>query len=183
MAKGYEIKLDLSGLLKGTMKMNNIIIEESRAMADEIGDFAVDEMRAIILTSGTGFSDAARAAGINKGPGRYRTGLMYNSVKHKVSVEGSKVSARYGWIGLVRKYFKHQDSGFKNIFLASYSGSGSLRVASGGPIVRKNPHGGYKNTPGMFALRDSAKSVESELPRFLKKYRGRITRRMNKEIF
>jgi len=180
MAKQYEIKLDVSDLLRRTERAEKIVKEESMAMAEEIANFGENEMKAIILTSGTPFSDAARRAGINKGPGRFRTGRMYNSVKSRVSVSGNNVSAEYGWLGQVRKYFLYQELGFKNKFIASYSGSGVLRVQGGSPVVRRNPNGGYKNTPGMFALRDSQKSIEKELPKFLKKYRSRITRRINK---
>ncbi len=180
MAKEYEIKLNVSDLLKRNKKAEVIVKQESMALAEEIAEFGENEMKAIILTSGTAFSDAARSAGINKGPGRFRTGKMYNSVKSKVLVDGNNVSAVYGWLGQVRKYFLYQEYGFRNQFIASYSGSGVLRVDGGSPVVRRNPHGGYKNTPGMFALRDSQKSVEKELPRLLKKYRGRITRRINK---
>jgi len=182
MAKrtSYKIDLDVSGLLKRNQEAIEIIKEESVAMAEEIGDFGENEMKAIILTSGTRFSDAARKAGVNKGPGRYRTGRMYKAVSSKVNVSGDNVSAEYGWTGQLRKYFLYQDQGFRNRFIASYTGSGSLRVSGGAPVIRRNPYGGYKNTPGMFALRDSRKSVERELPRLLKKYRTRITKRINR---
>mgnify|MGYP003633372010 FL=1 len=176
----YRIEVDIKKALKSLGAIPSIVQEESEAMALEVAEFGENEMKAIILTSGTAFSDAARSAGINKGPGRFRTGKMYNSVKSKVLVNGSNVSATYGWLGQIRKYFLYQEYGFRNQFIASYSGSGVLRVDGGSPVVRRNPHGGYKNTPGMFAFRDSQKSVEKELPRLLKKYRGRITRRINK---
>tara|TARA_R110000803_G_scaffold142393_1_gene208686 strand:- start:526 stop:1080 length:555 start_codon:yes stop_codon:yes gene_type:complete len=176
----YSVSINVDGLLKKANSIKRIVTEETVAMSGEIVEFGENEMKAIILTSGTPFSDAARSAGINKGPGRFRTGQMYNAVKSRVTVSGNSVSAEYGWLGKIRKYFLYQEYGFRNKFIASYSGSGVLRVDSGSPVVRRNPNGGYKNTPGMFALRDSQKSVEKELPRLLKKYRGRITRRINK---
>jgi len=176
----YSISINVSGLLERAKAIPSIVQEESIAMAEEIAELGENEMKAIILTSGTPFSDAARRAGINKGPGRFRTGQMYNAVKSRVTSSSAGVRAEYGWIGKIRKYFRYQDQGFRHTFVASYSPSGALRSSGGSPIVRLNPNGGYKNTPGMFALRDSAKSIERELPRLLKKYRARITRRINK---
>ena len=71
-------------------------------------------------------------------------------------------------------------SGFKNKFIAAYTGSGRLRIVNGGPVIMRNPFGGYKNTKGMFALRDSGADAESQLPRLTTKYKSRITRRINK---
>jgi len=176
----YRIQEDIKKALDRVGATPRIIQEEAEKMAAEVAEFGELEMKAIILTSGTEFSDAARRAGINRGPGRFRTGKMYNSVTSRASSSGDVVSAEYGWLGQVRKYFLYQENGFKNKFIASYSGSGVLRVQGGSPVVRRNPNGGYKNTPGMFALRDSQKAVQRELPKFLKKYRGRITRRVNK---
>lgn len=176
----YGISINVDALLKKANAIPGIVAEEAEAMATEMAEFGENEMKAIILTSGTPFSDAARKAGINRGPGRYRTGQMYNAVKSKVTRSGTNVRAEYGWIGKIRKYFVYQDQGFRNRFLASYSSSGSLKVSQGSPVVRINPNGGYKNTQGMFALRDSRKSVEKELPRLLKKYRTRITKRINR---
>lgn len=176
----YGISIDVTALLKKVESAPRIVAEEAEAMAAEMAEFGENEMKAIILTSGTPFSDAARRAGINKGPGRYRTGQMYNAVKSRVTRSSTSVRAEYGWIGKVRKYFVYQDQGFRNRFLASYGPSGNLKVSQGSPIIRPNPNGGYKNTEGMFALRDSRKSVERELPRLLKKYRARITRRINR---
>lgn len=176
----YRIDVDITKALNVLNKSPKVVLEESKLMAQEVAELGENEMKAIILTSGTEFSDRARQAGLNKGPGRFRTGKMYNSVKSSVQTSGNEVNARFGWIDQIRKYFIYQETGFRNKWLASYTGSGNLRIVNGAPAVFRNPYGGYKNTPGMFALRDSAKSVERELPRFLKKYRTRITKRINR---
>jgi len=176
----YRVEVNIKDALNVIKDAPNVILQEAQAMAQEVAELGENEMKAIILSSGTEFSDRARQAGINKGPGRFRTGRMYNSVKSSVQTSGNNVTASFGWLGQVRKYFIYQEGGFRNKWLASYTGSGNLRVVNGGPAVFRNPYGGYKNTPGMFALRDSARSVDKEMPKFLKKYRTRITKRINK---
>jgi hypothetical protein len=178
--KNYRIEVDIKKALKRFDAIPSILQEEAERMAGEVAEYGELEMKAIILTSGTEFSDAARRAGINRGPGRFRTGKMYNSVTSKTSVSGDIVSAEYGWLGQVRKYFLYQDKGFRNLFSAAYSGQGALRVQSGAPIVRRRPNGGFKTTEGMFSLRDSEKSLQARMPRFLKQYRARVTRRINR---
>jgi hypothetical protein len=180
VARGYGVEIDITAALNVLKNAPNVIREEAANMAQEIAELGENEMKAIILTSGTDFSDKAREAGINAGPGRFRTGAMYKAVKSRVEAVGDSISASYGWIGRVRKYFKYQEYGFRNRFIASYTASGKLRTSGGQPIVFPNPFGGYKNTVGMFSLRDSAKSIDREAPRFLKKYRARITRRINR---
>ena len=179
-AKDYSIQVDVKSLLNVQKRAKRLIEDEAQKMAAEVAEFGANEMRAIILTSGTPFSDAAREAGINRGVGRFRTGKMYNAVKSTVTKTGDEVFATYGWTGAVRKYFKYQEYGFRNKFIAAYGPSGRLITRNNEPVIRRNPYGGYKNTPGMFSLRDSAKAIDKEMPRFLKKYRARITRRYNK---
>lgn len=180
-------RVNVTGILQRPGAIKNIIDEEARLMAEEVAKFGAERMKEYIKQRGTSFSRAAQAAGINKGPGRIRTGNMYNSVDYRVEAGGSRVSGAFGWIRNFEQYFEYQEMGFRNIFIASYAGS-SLRVAgsnagrfirAGGPIVRKNPFGGYKNTPGMFALRDARADVQNEIPRLAQKYRSRITRKLN----
>lgn len=175
-----RVSVDAKKVLNNLNKAPRIVQEEAVKMAAELAEFGELEMKANILTSGTPFSDRAREAGINSGPGRFRTGAMYNAVKSRVRVAGNKVLSEYGWLSGVKNYFKYQEYGFRNRFIAAYTPDGKLKVRDGSPVIRPNPFGGYKNTPGMFSLRDSAKSVEREMPRFLKKYRAAITRRINR---
>lgn len=175
-----RVSIDAKRVLDVLNKAPRIVDEEATKMAAEIAEFGELEMKANILTSGTPFSDRAREAGINSGPGRFRTGAMYNAVKSRVRNAGDRILGEYGWLTGVKNYFKYQEYGFRNRFIAAYTATGQLKVRNGSPVIRPNPFGGYKNTPGMFALRDSAKSVDRELPRFRKKYRAAITRRINR---
>jgi hypothetical protein len=149
-------------------------------MAAEAARFGEERMKEYIGQRGTAFSAAARQAGVNRGPGRIRTGNMYNSVTSRVESGSSRTLAAFGWLRNFEEYFQYQETGFRNRFIAMYSSSGRLLTQGSRPLVRMNPFGGYKNTPGMFALRDARADVESQLPKLATKYRTRITKRMNK---
>lgn len=170
-------RINISGALKKLNGIENIVMEESAKMAEEIAKFGEQEMKTNILASGTPFSQKARQAGINSGPGRYRTGKMYEAVKSRVEAGPKIVRAAFGWISNVEDYFKYQEYGFRNKFIANYTSNGRLIVEGGQPSVRRNPFGGFKRTKGMFALRDARQTVVNELPRFTKKYEGIIKRR------
>jgi hypothetical protein len=174
-------KIDVTKALAKLDLSEKVMREESIKLAGEIAELGELEMKANILTSGTQFSDAARAAGINSGPGRYRTGAMYNAVQSRVQAGASTVSAAFGWIRNFQEYFLYQELGFRNLFIASYIGSGQLRVVGGQPVIRRNPYGGYKRTPGMFALRDAAAEVQRQTPKFVARYVKNISRRVNKK--
>lgn len=178
MANFARVTVDLSAVGRKTNAVKKVIREESLKMAEEVANFGELEMKSNILGSGTAFSQAARQAGVNQGPGRYRTGAMYDAVKSRVESGPKQVRAAFGWIGKVEKYFQYQEQGFRNRFIASYTPSGRLITSGGAPVVRLNPYGGYKNTKGMFALRDARLTVQQELPRFSKKYEGIISRRL-----
>ena len=90
VAKGYGVTSNISDIIAVTQNAPNVIREELQSLAQEVAELGENEMKAIILTSGTEFSDRAREAGINKGPGRYRTGKMYNAVKNNVYVDGNE---------------------------------------------------------------------------------------------
>jgi len=178
------VRVNLGGILSNPNASRKIVEEENRNLAEELAKFGSERMKEYIRTRGTAFSAAARAAGINKGPGRIRTGNMYNSVDYRVEAGPNRVSAAFGWIRNFEDYFGYQETGFRNIWIASYTGSGKLRRGpdtpfSNGPIVRRNPYGGYKKTPGMFALRDARADAQAELPKLSRKYKARITRRLN----
>jgi hypothetical protein len=174
------VSVDISRALRKMDVAESVIIEESRKIAEELAERGALEMKGNILTSGTEFSEAARRAGINKGPGRYRTGAMYDAVDYRVEAGRLRVSAAFGWIRKFEKYFTYQEEGFRNLFLASYTGAGVLKVSNGQPVIRKNPFGGFKKTPGMFAMRDAAVEVERDSPRVFKNALRRISRKINK---
>ena len=179
MARQYA-RIDVSELLKRGNQAKRVIEEEARNMAGELAEFGEERMKEYIRERGTPFSDAAKQAGVNRGPGRIRTGNMYNSVSSRVESGSSKTLAAFGWLKNFEDYFGYQETGFRNKFIAMYSPGGKLLTQGSSPIVRRNPFGGYKNTPGMFALRDARADVENETPKVAKKYRSRITRRINK---
>jgi hypothetical protein len=173
-------RIEIRGILKRPGVVKEILVEEATLMAGELADFGAERMREYIRERGTSFSAAAASAGINRGPGRIRTGNMYNSVSSRVESGGKRTLASFGWIKNFEEYFGYQESGFRNFFIASYTGSGKLRVVGGQPVIRRNPFGGYKNTRGMFALRDARADVENQVPKATQKYRSRITRKMNR---
>ena len=174
------VRTDINKMFKKFEIAEDFVLQEAENMAEEVGELGELEMKTNILASGTRFSQAARNAGINQGAGRYRTGNMYKSVEHRVESGGNRVTAAFGWIRNFEKYFIYQELGFKNIFIASYTGSGQLRVVGNQPVVRKNPFGGSKKTKGMFALRDATQSVLRELPRIARKYNARLSRKINR---
>lgn len=180
MAKTANLTINLKGVGRKTNRLKQIILEESVKMAEEVGELGELEVKSNIAASGTPFSLKARQAGINKGPGRYRTGLMYNSVSHLVSKSGGNVIARFGFVKRFEDYFRYQELGFRNKFIAAYDGSGNLKVRGGAPVIRRNPFGGFKNTPGMFAIRDARTAIVEELPAIARKYEGIIKRRVRK---
>jgi hypothetical protein len=174
-------RIDITKALAKLQLSESAMREESVKLAGELAQLGEFEMKANILTSGTRFSDAARAAGINSGPGRYRTGAMYNAVQSRVEAGDKTVSAAFGWIRNFQEYFLYQELGFRNLFIASYTGSGQLRVVGGQPVVRRNPYGGFKRTPGMFAFRDAVAEVQRQRPKFVARYLKNISRRVNKK--
>jgi hypothetical protein len=177
-------RINVRGILAKPEIAADILKLESSLMAKELADLGAERMREYIQQRGTRFSSAAQSAGINRGPGRIRTGNMYDSVDSRVESGNSRTLAAFGWLKNFEEYFGYQELGFRNIWIAAYSSSGRLlsgpnTPVSNGPIVRKNPFGGYKKTPGMFALRDARADVDQATPKFAKKYRSRITRKMN----
>jgi hypothetical protein len=172
-------RVEVRGVLSKPGVMKQILLDEAALMAGELADFGAERMREYIKQRGTAFSAAAASAGVNRGPGRIRTGNMYNSVASRVESGGSKTLAAFGWLTNFEEYFQYQETGFRNRFIAMYTPGGRLLTQGSKPIVRRNPFGGYKNTPGMFALRDSRADVENQVPKAAQKYRSRITRKMN----
>jgi len=169
-------RIDISSALRKLNGAEQIIREEAIKMSAEVAKFGEDEMKSNILASGTPFSQSARQAGINQGPGRYRTGKMYNAVKSRVEAGGNRVRAAFGWIGEVEDYFLYQEDGFNNKFFAVYGDGGGLKVQNGEPVLKRADF--PRRTKGMFALRDARLTVEQELPRFTRKYEGIIARRI-----
>lgn len=178
MARSARVQINLASVEKKAKKIQQIVREEKLKMAEEVAKFGELEMKSNILASGTAFSQRARQAGVNKGPGRYRSGNMFDSVTSKVQAGPKIVRAAFGWLDNFEKYFEYQELGFKNKFRGVYTDGGRLQVEGGQPVVERIPFGGSRPTKGMFALRDARLSVVQELPRFEKKYAGIIKRRI-----
>lgn len=176
MAAAVSARINISAALKKINGAEQIIREEAIKMSAEVAKFGEDEMKTNILASGTPFSQKARQAGINQGPGRYRTGQMYNAVKSRVEAGGKTIRAAFGWLEQVEDYFRYQEYGFNNKFFAIYTPGGNLKVENGQPALKRADF--RRDTKGMFALRDARLTVEQELPRFTKKYEGIISRRI-----
>lgn len=178
MAKSARVNINLSGIERKTKRIKQIVREEQLKMAQEVAEFGELEMKSNILASGTPFSQRARQAGINKGPGRYRTGNMFDSVTSRVQAGPKVIRAAFGWLDNFEKYFEYQELGFKNKFRGVYTEGGRLQVEGGEPVVERIPFGGSRPTKGMFALRDARLAVVKEIPRFTSKYAGVIKRRV-----
>jgi len=168
-------RVDISGALGKIKAIENIVQEESLKMAREIAEMGEQEMKSNILASGTPFSQKARQAGINQGPGRFRTGAMYNAVTSRVESTSKTIKSAFGWLKEFEPYFAYQENGFNNKFAANYGPGGNLITTGGKPSIKvaKFP----RTTKGMFALRDARNTVENESSRFVRKYTGIISRR------
>lgn len=184
----FSVKFETKRLLNRLDAIPEILREEAEAFSEELGQIAVESMQETITRSGTEFSAAARKVGLNRGPGRYRTGAMFNSIDYRVE-SGPKLSRLvFGYLRNPEDYFDIQEGednpkgSFKNIFRGIYSTKdGSLLLRKDGqPRVRKRKRGGYANTKTIGALRTALREIDSQLPRLLKKYRGRITRKTNR---
>jgi hypothetical protein len=184
----FSVKFDTKRLLKRLDAIPEILREEAEAFSEELGEIAVDSMQQSILRSGTDFSVAARKVGLNKGPGRYRTGAMFDSIDYRVESGPKLTRLVFGYLRSPQDYFDIQEGAdnpkgsFRNIYRGIYSTKdGSLLLRKdGGPRVRKRKRGGYKNTATIQGLRQAMRDIDQELPRLLKKYRARITRRSNR---
>jgi hypothetical protein len=174
-------KVDISKALAKLNLSETVLREESLKLAQEVAELGELEMKANILTSGTQFSDKARAAGINRGPGRYRTGTMYNAVESRVEAGSRGVNAAFGWIRKFEEYFLYQEQGFRNRYVSNYGPTGDIIVRGGGPSVRLLPFNISRPTVGMFALRDAGAEVQRQLPKFVARYRKNISRRVNRK--
>lgn len=184
----FSVKFETKRLIQRLNAIPEILKEESENMTEELGNIATETMRERILTTGTAFSRAAQEVGLNKGPGRIRTGAMYDSIDYRIESGSSLTRLVFGYLHDVQDYFDIQDGydnpkdSFKNIWRGTYSlATGQLRLRKDGqPILRKRKRGSHKNTSTIRGLRTALMDVELELPRLLKKYRTRVTKRSNR---
>ena len=88
---------------------------ETKVMLTEIADASKEEMQRIIRESVSPWGEFRLSNGLGgKGPGRYDTGAMHDSVTYVTEQAKDRVSVRVGWVRNFQDYFGYQDSGFKN---------------------------------------------------------------------
>ncbi len=129
----------------------------------QLGRMGAADMRATIKYSGTPFSADAQAVGINEGPGRIRTGRMFDSIDYTMHVTEGDRTRFYVSIGYIRdwaSYFYFQEEGFLN----KWGASSPLRMdANGDPagLAVKNMES-WQETEGTFAFLDAKDYVRSQ---------------------
>jgi hypothetical protein len=126
--------------------------DEMRESVEQMARFGADKMQELISQRGTDFSAEAYSAGINRRPGRQRTGQMYNDVKWRAEVGPKKIFASFGWIYNFQDYYAYQETGFMN------RGGWARPLQGNAPFIR--PEGQAKWTEGMFALFDARQYVK-----------------------
>lgn len=158
----------------------DIIEQEQDNMADELGEIGVDAMQEKFDRSDRGrkYTRAAQRAGYNQGPGRNRFGAMYDAIDYRVDVSSYGVDLTVGYVSDNEDYFEYQEEGFETMGRAAYTRKGELRFwKDGEPMIFQ---GKYPiKIPGVFALRAARRAMNSEMPRLIKKYKSRITKRIN----
>lgn len=177
--------MELSVTFTGLTEMLNrvgaserIINEEKTNLAYEVGEIAADAMRSKIEREGTRFSRAAQKVGLNQGPGRIRSGQLYNSIDYEVDEVDGDLETTVGYLNDYEPYFEAQETGFYTRWKGSYDRKGRLRLNKDGtPRVYYSKE--ESKVKGMFLLRAARREVNQESSRLLKKYRSRITKRIN----
>jgi hypothetical protein len=146
--------------------------EEAFDALDEIGRRATDFMRNRIEGSGTAFSARAQADGLNKGPGRVRTGAMIDGVNYRETSRGggetgSRLSIEFGYFNTPpsRKYpnvsyVAMQEKGFEQHW-KWFGDTNSGRVGRSGIPWGLRYTGFRYRTAGTFALRDAREYVQN----------------------
>jgi hypothetical protein len=137
-----------------------------------------ENMKRLIQQRGTPFSSIAASQGLNKGPGRVRTGTMLDSVSSRVEAGPKRIYASFGWIKNFEQYFSYQETGFRNLWYALKSKNGRLWYKNGrlGVGKRRTPIW----TPGMFALWDSRIRVKTHMSKLVSDTEQKIVKRINK---
>ena len=171
-------RVELGGLIDLLFEIDSVAYEEAEIMLEKAASIGEKNMKRLIETRGTPFSSRAKSEGINKGPGRIRTGLMYDSVKSRVEVGPKRVNAAFGWIDRFEDYFSYQETGFTNLWYAIKLKSGKVFQKNGKVQVGKRKTPIWTN--GMFALWDSRLKVQSHLPKLAEDAAMRIVKRINK---
>lgn len=170
-------RVELGGLIDLLFEIDNVAFDEAEAMVNKAAKIGEDNMKRLIETRGTQFSSRAQSEGINKGPGRIRTGLMYDSVTSRIEVGPKRINAAFGWIDHFEKYFSYQETGFRNLWYSIKLRSGKIFQKNGRVAVGKRKTPVWTN--GMFALWDSRIRVQTHLPQLTEEAAKKIVNRIN----
>lgn len=185
MAKSTNVAI--TRFIKKMDRLEAFASDEAYNALDIIGQEAVDFMQQENKNqeNATAFSIDAQVAGINRGPGRIRTGAMYDSIDYwdtsfGSGETGSRLSIAFGYRNAPMAndgrapYALYQDEGFFNKWVWRR------------PLLTNKPFydrdgvtGNWHNTEGIFAMRDAAYYVRNFIrPKVASAASQAIARRM-----
>lgn len=182
-----QVRVDATEALKHLERVVKYFetYEFSDAM-EEVAKIGVESMQKSVLKNDSApFSALARRLGVNKGPGRYRTGKMYNSIGSRLQPGPKTFKIIVGYIkGTFEEYFKFQDRGFWNKWELEAIGEGFNGRVSTGPNAPPGLHFKWRDKPkwteGTYALRDARQNMLDAVPRVVKKFEKKIRSRAAK---
>lgn len=162
-----KAQVSITRFIKKMDRLEAFVSDEAYNALDVIGQEATDFMRQTNREEATYFSAEAQATGLNRGPGRIRTGAMYDSIDYwDTSVgfgeTGSRLSIAFGYRNAPMAndgkvpYAVYQDNGFMNKWVWRRP------LLLNKPFYdRDNKSGNWHYTEGMFAMRDAAYYVRN----------------------
>lgn len=169
-------RVDYTNAVQALGMIEDTAYDEAWQMMQKAVQIGEENMKRLIRERGTQFSARAQSEGINRGPGRIRTGRMYEAVSSRIEIGTKKVFASFGWIKDFEPYFSYQETGFRNLWYAMKTKSGKIFQKNGrvGVGMRKTPIW----TQGMFALWDSRIKVKTNMQRLTEEATDKIYRRI-----
>ena len=162
MAKGTT-QIAITRFVKKKDRIAAFTGDEAFLALEKIGEAAVEFMQERIKDSGTAFSARAEAEGLNIGPGRIRTGAMFDGVDYRETSFGSgeigsRLSIEFGYYNLPpangspESYVQLQEQGFEQHW--KWFSPLTKTRADGSPAKLK--YTGYRyDVEGIHALRDA----------------------------
>lgn len=185
MAKSTNVAI--TRFIKKMDRLEAFASDEAYYALERIGEEAVDFMQQENKNqeNATDFSRDAQVAGLNQGPGRIRTGAMYDSIDYwDTSVgsgeTGSRLSIGFGYRNAPMAndgkapYALYQDEGFLNKWVWRRP------LLTNKPFYdRDNKSNNWHMTEGMFTMRDAAFYVRNFVrPKIAREASSAIARRM-----
>jgi len=161
-------EIAVTRFIKRMDRLEAFASDEAFDALDEIGRRATDFMRNRIESSGTEFSARAQRDGLNRGPGRVRTGAMIDGVGYRETSRGggetgSRLSIEFGYFDMPPSrgypnvsYVQMQEEGFAQHWkwFGDTNLEGYKKTDKGLPWGLK--YTGYRyRTAGTFAFRDA----------------------------